>query len=211
MTASTELASLVEQPFALLREIERKARAAVAGEGTGEISEEWTGIGFRIGQENFVADREQVREVLMLPDTMTRVPGAKRWLLGIANLRGHLLPLIDLMLLTGWTSLLVGFLLKLADMLTRGNQALLGLAPKDFLQIAIVSFLFAIALAARTWVESQAPAQSAARRRDETLAAYEALKARNGSVAQAATSDEKGEGAAALAESGAAAGTTRTS
>ena len=74
-----------------------------------------------------------------------------------------------------------------------------------------MSFLFAIALAARTWVESQAPAQSAARRRDETLAAYEALKARNGPVAQAATSDEEGEGAAALAESGAAAGTTRPS
>ena len=37
----------------------------------------------------------------MLPDTMTRVPGANRWLLGIANLRGHLLPLIDLKLLLG--------------------------------------------------------------------------------------------------------------
>ena len=43
----------------------------------------------------------------MLPETMTRVPGAKRWLLGIANLRGHLLPLIDvkLMLGSGRTSL----------------------------------------------------------------------------------------------------------
>ena len=49
-----------------------------------------------MGHENFVADRDQVREVLMLPDAMTRVPGAKRWLLGIANLRGHLLPLMDL-------------------------------------------------------------------------------------------------------------------
>ena len=48
-----------------------------------------------------VASREQVREVLMLPDAMTRVPGARRWLLGIANLRGHLLPLVDLKLLLG--------------------------------------------------------------------------------------------------------------
>lgn len=101
MNASTELRSLVEQPFALLREIERKARAAVAGKGSGDVSEEWTGIGFRIGQENFVADREQVREVLMLPESMTRVPGARRWLLGIANLRGHLLPLIDLKMFLG--------------------------------------------------------------------------------------------------------------
>jgi len=37
----------------------------------------------------------------MLPDAMTRVPGAKRWLLGIANLRGHLLPLIDLKMMLG--------------------------------------------------------------------------------------------------------------
>ena len=32
---------------------------------------------------------------------MTRVPGASRWLLGIANLRGHLLPLVDIKLLLG--------------------------------------------------------------------------------------------------------------
>jgi len=32
---------------------------------------------------------------------MTRVPGAQRWMLGIANLRGHLLPLVDVKLLLG--------------------------------------------------------------------------------------------------------------
>ncbi len=101
MNASPDLAALVDQPFELLREMERRSRAAVAGRGTGEIPEEWVGVGFRIGQENFVADRNQVREVLMLPETITRVPGAKRWLLGIANLRGHLLPLIDLKMFLG--------------------------------------------------------------------------------------------------------------
>ena len=101
MNAATELRALVEQPFELLREIERRSRAAVAGKGAGDLSDEWVGIGFSIGQEGFVADREQVREVLMLPETMTRVPGAKRWLLGIANLRGHLLPLIDLKMFLG--------------------------------------------------------------------------------------------------------------
>lgn len=101
MNAATELATLVDQPFELLREMERRSRAAIAGKTTGEIPEEWVGIGFNIGQENFVADRDQVREVLMLPESMTRVPGAKRWLLGIANLRGHLLPLIDLKMFLG--------------------------------------------------------------------------------------------------------------
>jgi twitching motility protein PilI len=101
MSAPVELASLVRQPYELLREIERRSIAAHSGVGGSSLPTEWVGIGFRIGDEQFVASREQVREVLMLPDSMTRVPGAKRWLLGIANLRGHLLPLVDLKLLLG--------------------------------------------------------------------------------------------------------------
>ena len=101
MNAPAELASLVKQPFELLREIERRSISAHAGGGATGMPSEWVGIGFRIGDEQFVASREQVREVLMLPDSMTRVPGSKRWLLGIANLRGHLLPLVDLKLLLG--------------------------------------------------------------------------------------------------------------
>ncbi len=101
MTATPELAALVEQPFDLLREIERRSRAAHSGDAAGGMPAEWTGVGFRIGEQHFVASREQVREVLILPDTLTRVPGAQRWLLGIANLRGHLLPLIDVKLLLG--------------------------------------------------------------------------------------------------------------
>jgi len=101
MSASFELASLVKQPFELLREIERRSIAVHSGAGGSAMPAEWVGIGFRIGDEQFVSGREQVREVLMLPDSMTRVPGARRWLLGIANLRGHLLPLVDLKLLLG--------------------------------------------------------------------------------------------------------------
>ncbi len=101
MNEAVDLEALVEEPFALLQEMERRSRVAVTGKGSGDQPSEWVGIGFRIGQEQFVADRDQVREVLMLPESMTRVPGAKRWVLGIANLRGHLLPLIDLKLLLG--------------------------------------------------------------------------------------------------------------
>lgn len=98
--SGVELASLVQQPFDLLREIERRSAALQSG-GAVSLPSEWVGVGFRIGEERFVSHRDQVREVLMLPDSMTRVPGAKRWLLGIANLRGHLLPLIDVKLLLG--------------------------------------------------------------------------------------------------------------
>lgn len=101
MGNSADLAALVEQPFELLQEMELRSRAAHEGQGAGSMPAEWVGVGFRVGEEQFVAQREQVREVLMLPDSMTRVPGANRWLLGIANLRGHLLPLVDLKLLLG--------------------------------------------------------------------------------------------------------------
>jgi twitching motility protein PilI len=101
MSSSADLAALVEQPFELLQEMERRSRAVHAGQSGGVSAAEWVGVGFRIGDENFVASRHEVREVLMLPDAVTRVPGAERWLLGIANLRGHLLPLVDLKLLLG--------------------------------------------------------------------------------------------------------------
>jgi twitching motility protein PilI len=101
MSASVDLATLVKQPFELLQEIERRSRIANSGQSSAAMPDEWVGVGFRIGEEQFVAGRDQVREVLMLPEGMTRVPGAKRWLLGIANLRGHLLPLVDVKLLLG--------------------------------------------------------------------------------------------------------------
>lgn len=101
MSAEPDLKDLVEQPFELLAEIERRSRQAHSGQAGGALPSEWVGVGFRIGEEQFVAGRDQVREVLMLPESMTRVPGAKRWLLGIANLRGHLLPLVDVKLMLG--------------------------------------------------------------------------------------------------------------
>ena len=101
MSKPVELATLVKQPFELLREIERRSAHAQSGVSGSPLPDEWVGIGFRIGEEQFVASRDQVREVLKLPESMTRVPGARRWMLGIANLRGHLLPLIDIKLLLG--------------------------------------------------------------------------------------------------------------
>ncbi len=101
MSESVDLAKLVKQPFELLQEIERRSRQVHSGQSSSAMPDEWVGVGFRIGEEQFVAGRDRVREVLMLPDGMTRVPGARRWMLGIANLRGHLLPLIDVKLQLG--------------------------------------------------------------------------------------------------------------
>jgi twitching motility protein PilI len=91
------LAALAERPFELLLELERRARAAMAARaGAPVAADEWVGIGFRLGAEQFVASRGDIREVLPLPEQVTRVPGAKAWLRGIANLRGQLLTVVDL-------------------------------------------------------------------------------------------------------------------
>jgi twitching motility protein PilI len=96
-TAQTSLRSLKDHPFDLLRELERRSRAALAG-AHGDVGGlvEWVGVGFRLGGERFVVARDEVREVLMVPAPVTRVPGAKSWVRGLANVRGHLLPIVDL-------------------------------------------------------------------------------------------------------------------
>jgi twitching motility protein PilI len=94
---ATDLRALKDHPFDLLREIERRSKAALAGAaGDGADVDEWVGIGFRLGDEQFIVVRSSVREVLMVPPFMTRVPGAQAWIQGLANVRGHLLPIIDL-------------------------------------------------------------------------------------------------------------------
>jgi twitching motility protein PilI len=53
-------------------------------------------VAFRVSSENFLVAREETREVLGFPAVITRVPGAKAWIRGLANVRGQLLPVVDL-------------------------------------------------------------------------------------------------------------------
>jgi twitching motility protein PilI len=91
------LRSLRDKPFELLRELERLARVALSGQGRDAANErEWVGVAFRMSAENFLVAREETREVLGFPASVTRVPGAKPWIRGMANVRGQLLPIVDL-------------------------------------------------------------------------------------------------------------------
>ncbi len=90
------LRELRENPFELLQELEKRSRLALAGSGaTDTDAEEWVGIGCLLGNERFLVSRNDVREVMM-PGTVTRVPGTREWVAGLANLRGQLLPVFDL-------------------------------------------------------------------------------------------------------------------
>jgi len=94
--ASVDLQTLRERPFDLLQAMEQMARVAAAGTGfAAALQAEWIGVGFSIEGRRFVTARDEVKEILQVPGT-TRVPGARAWLLGIANIRGQLLTVVDL-------------------------------------------------------------------------------------------------------------------
>jgi len=83
-------------PFDVLRELESVCQQRAAGlPQQRAITKPWTGIAFRIGDVNLVAAVDDVREILYYP-RLAVVPGAKGWVRGVANIRGTLMPIIDL-------------------------------------------------------------------------------------------------------------------
>ncbi|MBX3689877.1 chemotaxis protein CheW [Dokdonella sp.] len=83
-------------PYEILAAYEQRSLAHVAGAPEQvEAAGLWRGIGYRIGDRHFVSPIAEVNEILTLPP-LTGVPGAKTWLLGIANVRGNLVPVVDL-------------------------------------------------------------------------------------------------------------------
>jgi len=91
------LRSLRDRPFELLKELEKRSRTVTAGNVQDAASgREWVGVAFRMGGETFLVAREETREVLGHPAVITRIPGAKSWVRGLANVRGQLLPMLDL-------------------------------------------------------------------------------------------------------------------
>jgi twitching motility protein PilI len=56
--------------------------------------EYWRGVVFRVGDIQFALEEFEVSELLYIPSSAS-IPGTKRWVRGMANVRGELLPLID--------------------------------------------------------------------------------------------------------------------
>ena len=74
-----------------------------------------------------------------------------------------ILPLIDLLILLGTGSLLVGFVLKAIDITTRYQAHILGFSSLDFVIITGIFLGLALVLAARTWVKLNEPRLQALR------------------------------------------------
>jgi twitching motility protein PilI len=95
--SDSSLRALRDRPFELLKELEKRSRSVAAANVTEtDAGQEWVGVAFRMGGETFLVAREETREVLGYPAVVTRIPGAKSWVKGLANVRGALMPMLDL-------------------------------------------------------------------------------------------------------------------
>ncbi|MCF4996153.1 chemotaxis protein CheW [Pseudomonas syringae] len=82
--------------FELLLQIDQRCRLLAADlPSQPGRQDRWSGIGFRLGEQWYVAPMGEVGEVLHEP-RFTQLPGVKSWVKGVANLRGRLLPIMDL-------------------------------------------------------------------------------------------------------------------
>lgn len=94
--STAHASAAVADPFAVLLDFERRSLAHEAG-----LPEQldapglWRGVGYRIGARRLASGFDEVLEVLPMPQ-VTPVPGAQPWMLGVANIRGNLLAIVDL-------------------------------------------------------------------------------------------------------------------
>lgn len=83
-------------PVAILQQIEDSCRGNTAGGARSSgHNAEWSGITFRIGDSYLVSQLGEVVEILEYPE-LSRIPLSRPWVRGIANVRGNLLPVVDM-------------------------------------------------------------------------------------------------------------------
>jgi len=86
-------------PITLLRELETRSRQHAMGLPMQlEIRNTWSGVGFRLDTNRLIVEMDAVSEILSVPE-YTRIPGSQPWVKGLANVRGTLIPIIDLRVL----------------------------------------------------------------------------------------------------------------
>jgi twitching motility protein PilI len=98
---SAQATSPEADPFSVLTDIARRSREQAAGLPKQEEAVElFSGIGFTLAGQRYVAPMGEVVEILDVP-RFTPVPGVRAFMLGVANVRGRLLPITDLALYFG--------------------------------------------------------------------------------------------------------------
>ena len=91
-------------PFELLQDIASRCRSHAAELPSRiEAVENWRGVGFILAGRRYVVPMSDVSEILTAPK-LTQVPGVKHWVQGVANVRGRLIPVMDLAAFLGGRS-----------------------------------------------------------------------------------------------------------
>lgn len=90
------MSEIALSPFDLLVQIERKCRVAAPGLPVHEDERrQWNGVFFRLRGFELLMPINQVAEIVDMPPVST-IPGVKPWVVGLGNMRGNLLPVVDL-------------------------------------------------------------------------------------------------------------------
>ena len=93
---SEQAANSQRTPFETLKDFESRSLVHAVGLPQQAMAEgSWAGIAFKLMGLNLVSEIGDILEILTLP-SLTPVPGAKSWILGVANVRGTLVPVVDL-------------------------------------------------------------------------------------------------------------------
>jgi purine-binding chemotaxis protein CheW len=83
--------------------VERARRLALTVEGQEAAVDTLELLPFRLGREQYAIETRYAREVVRLTG-FTVIPGMESFVLGVANLRGEIVPVFDLMLFFGFAS-----------------------------------------------------------------------------------------------------------
>ena len=93
----------------MLVEIERRSQECSRNLTAAEYPDHvWQGLVFTVAGVRLVSDMHEVSELLRMPEAITKVPGSKPWLIGIANVRGNLLTIVDLQAYLGGNPIVAG-------------------------------------------------------------------------------------------------------
>ena len=102
------------------------------------------------------------------------------------------LPLIDLMILLGSLNLAFSVMIRAIVLTTHYRPNPFGLDAFDFVVIAVVCFIFALTLAARTWVKLNEPRLLLARRDHATAQARLRVAELDGGAGEPVAGDADG-------------------
>ncbi len=96
MTNNTAAATQRNAAFEMLEEMRSATLSNAAPLPLKEnVHPQWQGLGFQLGGLRVASAMGEISEILKLPK-LAALPGVKSWVLGIANVRGRLIPIIAL-------------------------------------------------------------------------------------------------------------------